>query len=160
MGTAKQQTAPPRMSVEPSRRVQRYEQRRARARRRVIAMAGLGLGAVVVVVLLVVVGGGGEPSAPTFTGSVVNVTLGDYVISGNLTAPAGEVRLEAVNAGGLRHNVGVRRGRISGDVAPGGEITLDLGVLAPGTYELYCDLVGHVERGMVSELVITPAVGG
>ena len=85
----------------------------------------------------------------------MKVVLGDYLIAGDLTAPAGNVRLEAVNQGGIIHNVGVRRGPISGSMQPGGAFTIDLGSLAPGTYQLYCDIVDHVEQGMVADLVIT-----
>jgi hypothetical protein len=105
--------------IQLSRRAQRYEARKARARRRML------------------------------------VVLGDYVILGNLTALAGRVRLQAMNQGGIIHNVGIRGGPISGDMRPGKGFTIDLGQLAPGTYELYCDIVGHVERGMVANLVIT-----
>jgi hypothetical protein len=113
---------------------------------------------VATVVVVVVVSSASNEAAPTTTpyaGSTVDVTLGDYVILGNLTAPAGSVRLQAINQGGIIHNVGIRRGPISGDMPPGKGFTIDLGQLAPGTYELYCDIVGHVEQGMVANLVIT-----
>ena len=120
----------------------------------------------VVAAVLLVAGGaviiatstGGDDTAPTttaFAGTTLKVILGDYLIAGELTAPAGSVRLEAVNQGGIVHNVGIRRGPISGDMQPGKGFTIGLGVLAPGTYELYCDIVGHVEQGMVADLVIT-----
>ena len=112
----------------------------------------------VATVVVVVVSSASNDSAPPTTiyaGSTVDVTLGDYVILGNLTAPAGRVRLQAMNQGGIIHNVGIRGGPISGDMRPGKGFTIDLGQLAPGTYELYCDIVGHVERGMVANLVIT-----
>jgi uncharacterized cupredoxin-like copper-binding protein len=81
--------------------------------------------------------------------------LGDYLIAGDLTAPAGNIRIEAMNQGGIVHNVGIRRGPISGDMQPGKGFTVELGSLAPGTYQLYCDIVGHVEQGMVADLVVT-----
>ena len=75
------------------------------------------------------------------------------------------MRLQATNIGRDRHNVGVRGGPISGDLLPGASLTLDLGQMAPGTYELYCDLPKHVESGMTATLTITEptsttAVGG
>ena len=85
----------------------------------------------------------------------MQLTLGDYSIEGNLTLPSGPVRLHAFNAGGLVHNVGIRGVAISGDIQHGKSFTLDVGVLAPGTYQLYCDIVGHVEHGMVADLVVT-----
>jgi plastocyanin len=142
--------------IQLSRRAQRYEARKARARRRMLVVIGVVV--LVTTVVVVVVSSASNDSAPTTTpyaGSTVDVTLGDYVILGNLTAPAGRVRLQAMNQGGIIHNVGIRGGPISGDMRPGKGFTIDLGQLAPGTYELYCDIVGHVERGMVANLVIT-----
>ena len=143
--------------IQLSRRAQRYEERKARTRRRLFVVIGIVM-LVATVIVVVVVSSASNDSAPTTTayaGSTVDVTLGDYVILGNLTAPAGSVRLQAINQGGIIHNVGVRRGPISGDMRPGKGFTIDLGQLAPGTYELYCDIVGHVEQGMVANLVIT-----
>jgi uncharacterized cupredoxin-like copper-binding protein len=138
-----------------SRRAQRYQARRAKARRRVIAAVGAGLAIIAVVATVVLSGSGGDTTAVPFVGTTVEVTLGDFTIGGDLTAPAGSVRLHAVNGGGIRHNIGVRGGPISGDALPGSETTVDLGDLNPGTYQLYCDIVGHVEKGMVAELVVT-----
>jgi len=83
------------------------------------------------------------------------VALTDYTIEGDLVAPAGHVRLSAVNVGAIPHNVGVRGGPIGTDLRPGGSSELDLGELAPGTYEVYCDVSDHVVRGMVAQLVVT-----
>jgi uncharacterized cupredoxin-like copper-binding protein len=109
-------------------------------------------------VLIIVTTSGGSDTPTTtvpFVGTTLNVVLGDYVIQGELTAPAGAVRLQAVNQGGIVHNVGIRRGPISGDMQPGRGYTLDLGSLAPGTYQLYCDIPDHVAQGMVADLTIT-----
>ncbi len=93
--------------------------------------------------------GGGDDA---FT---IDVALDDFTIEGDLVAPAGSVRLNAVNVGALPHNVGLRGGPISAELRPGGSIELDLGDLAPGTYELYCDVGDHVEQGMVATLIVT-----
>jgi uncharacterized cupredoxin-like copper-binding protein len=140
----------------PSRRAQRYQQRKVRARNRIIAAVSTVLLVVGVALIVMVSGGDGKPETTTpFVGSTLNVVLGDFTIAGDLTAPAGTVRLQAVNQGAIVHNVGIRRGPISGDMQPGGAFTIGLGTLAPGTYQLYCDIVGHVESGMVADLVIT-----
>jgi Sulfocyanin (SoxE) domain len=112
--------------------------------------------AMLVALIVVVAGGEGKTETTTpFVGTTLNIGLGDYTIFGDLTAPAGAVRLQAQNQGGIVHNVGIRRGPISGDMQPGGSFTIALGVLAAGTYELYCDIPDHVEQGMVANLVIT-----
>jgi hypothetical protein len=156
VGTASKKSSSPEARSYPSRRALRYKQRQARARRRVIVAISALLVVIAVVLVVVVSGGGGETATTTpFEGSTLNITLGDYVILGDLTAPAGPVRLQAANQGGIIHNVGIRGGPISGDIRPGKSFTLGLGVLKPGTYQLYCDIVGHVAKGMVANLVIT-----
>ena len=122
----------------------------------IAAIIGVAL-AVTVGVIVVVSGAGGGTTATTapFDGTTAKLVLGDYTIQGDLTVPSGHVRLEAFNAGGLVHNVGIRGGPISGDMQRGKSFTIDVGVLAPGTYQLYCDIVGHVEHGMVANLVVT-----
>ncbi len=155
MATATKKSGSSRTDVEVSRRALRYQQRRAQVRRRIIAAVGAGLLVIAVGVVVVVSKGGKATPPPAFVGSTLNLVLGDYNIVGDLTAPAGAVRLDAVNQGGIAHNVGIRRGRMSASLEPGEGLTLDLGVLPAGTYELYCDIVGHVEQGMVAPLVIT-----
>jgi plastocyanin len=158
MGTAatKDRTSPG-GGTYPSRRALRYQERKDRARNRLIAI----ISAVVLVAagaLIIATSTGGSDTTTTtapFVGTTLNIVLGDYVIQGDLTAPAGNVRLQAVNQGGIVHNVGVRGRPISGDMQPGGSFTLDVGALAPGTYQLYCDIPQHVANGMVADLVVT-----
>jgi hypothetical protein len=139
-----------------SRRAQRIQQRKARARHRwIAAIVGVILVVTVGVIVVMSSSGGGATKEAPFQGTVVQLTLGDYNIEGNLTVPSGPVRLQAFNAGGLVHNVGIRGVAISGDIQHGKSFTLDVGVLAPGTYQLYCDIVGHVEHGMVADLIVT-----
>lgn len=146
--------APPESSV--SRRAQRVRQRRAAQRTRILWIVG----AVVVLALAGVgiwaaVGGddGGDADEP-FAGTVLSLELGEYFIRGELTAPPGPVRLDAVNIGAIGHNVGIRRGRISNELATGESVQLEVGDLVPGEYELYCDIPGHVEQGMVATLTV------
>jgi hypothetical protein len=139
-----------------SRRAQRIQQRKARTRHKVIAaIVGVILAVTVGVIVVVSSSGGGATKPAPFVGTTLPLTLGDYSIEGNLTVPSGPVRLQAFNAGGLVHNVGIRGVAISGDIQHGKSFTLDVGVLAPGTYKLYCDIVGHVEHGMVADLIVT-----
>jgi manganese oxidase len=157
MGTATKARASSGTGAYPSRRALRYQQRKNRNRNRVVAIVSALL-LVVGIGLIINVAGGGESTSTTtvpFVGATLNVVLGDYVIQGDLTAPAGNVRLQAVNQGGIVHNVGIRRGPISGDMQPGGTFTIGLGNLAPGTYQLYCDITDHVAQGMVADLVVT-----
>ena len=138
----------------PSRRAQRYLQRRARTRRRIIAGVSSVLLLAGVVLIVIHLQNDSSDVAP-FVGSTIEVVLGDYTISGNLTAPAGAVRLHAVNNGGAIHDVGLRGGPMGNEIRPGFQTTVDIGTLAPGTYTLYCNVEDHEKRGMVATLVIT-----
>jgi Cupredoxin-like domain len=120
-------------------------------------VSGVLILAAVVFIVMQVNKDDGDAQAP-FVGSTIEVVLGDYTISGNLTAPAGEVRLHAVNNGGAPHDVGLRGGPMSNEMRPGLQTTVDLGTLAPGTYELYCNVEDHEARGMVAKLVITAPI--
>lgn len=151
VGTATKHTA---AAAPQSRRAARYQQRRARARRKLLGAIG-GVTLLVVIGLAVIANRGDGPGAPPFAGHTAEVELGEFFIRGQLTAPAGPIRLHASNIGGIRHNVGVRGGPISGDALPSRDLTLDIGTLAAGTYELYCDIPEHAQQGMVANLVVT-----
>ncbi|NNE10990.1 MAG: multicopper oxidase domain-containing protein [Ilumatobacter sp.] len=110
------------------------------------------LGAIAVTALIA----GGGSSEDAVTTSQLNVTLSEFAIDGELTAPAGQVVLNISNEGSLDHNVVVRGSNLRSQMlAAGGSTVLDLGELAPGTYELFCEVAGHEASGMVHDLVIT-----
>lgn len=140
-----------------SRREQRYLEAKTRTRRRIAA--GVGAAVVVAAAALVIVltagGGGSNPFA-------VSLTLDDYTIAGDLEVPAGELELVASNVGAIPHNVGLRGGAISSDLGPGEQGSVNIGDLEPGVYQLYCDIAGHVDLGMIATLTVTepPAEGG
>lgn len=115
------------------------------------------LGAAAVVVLgglVVVLTGGGSDDGDKV---VAGLTLDEYTIEGDLEIPAGDVRLEAVNVGAIPHNVGVRGGGITPELRSGEQGSVDIGELGPGTYELYCDVLGHEAQGMIATLTVTDA---
>ncbi|MEM7338738.1 MAG: multicopper oxidase domain-containing protein [Actinomycetota bacterium] len=97
----------------------------------------------------------GDPPEPP-PASVLAVSLNEYSITGDLTAPAGDVTLAITNTGSIEHNLvipslGVR----SPDIAPGATAMLDLGELEAGIYDLVCDVPGHESSGMTNALTIT-----
>lgn len=149
------------------KRVGRGSSWRARQehRRRVRLWVRVGFAAVVVAGVAAAIGGlilaNGSKAKPADDGvTVIQLQLGDYFIAGDLEVPAGRVRIKATNVGVLTHNVGVRRGPISRNLLTGETAALDLGELAPGTYELYCDVDDHTARGMVATLHVTEPVPG
>ncbi len=97
-------------------------------------------------------GGGGGGTAST----TLNVQLTEFAINGDLTAPAGRVQVHVTNSGSIEHNLALVDPPVSGgNLMAGGSETLDLGVLAPGTYRLICEIAGHEASGMSTDLVIT-----
>ncbi len=121
----------------------------------------LGGMAILVVPLMIVAGvaiwqhDGSSGAAAEVASSTVDLALSEFSIDGPATVPAGDVTLRLANVGSVEHNVGVRElGVVSPTVAAGSSADLAVGELAPGTYELYCDIPGHAEAGMVSSLTV------
>ena len=135
------------------------ERQRARRTKRIVVASSV-VAAVLIAVVVVLVTRGGGDSSPA-DGTVLEVDLGDYYISGQLTAPAGRVQLHATNVGVQPHDVGMAAigpgamPKITSTLLNGQDATLDLGELPPGTYQLFCDIGDHIARGMVANLTIT-----
>lgn len=127
---------------------------------------------VVVLSLLSAACGGGGSGAESTT---VSATLHDGAIElSPTTVPAGRVSLQVDNQGTMTHEIEVFAGAgadlpvsnnvadTSGmelvdeveDIAPGLTPTLDLD-LQPGRYLVICNLPGHYQMGMVTELTVT-----
>ncbi|MCP3990697.1 MAG: hypothetical protein GY724_16580 [Actinomycetia bacterium] len=97
----------------------------------------------------------GEAGSAGVGSGTIDVTLEEFAINGNFLAPAGDVTLEISNAGTVTHNVvATELGLRTVDLDIGGTATLSLGVLAPGDYELFCDITGHRDSGMVTTLTV------
>ena len=97
-------------------------------------------------------------SAEAVVSSDLDISLTEFAIEGELSAPAGDVTLNIVNAGAIEHNLAVRDlGIQSSNLMSRGVDTLELGALEEGTYELYCSIAGHEASGMVADLVIAPS---
>ena len=122
----------------------------------VVAIVAI-IGAVAVAAVISDDGGGGD-AIPT---TQLNVTLTEFALEGDLTAPAGNVVLNISNEGSIDHNVAVRELGLASNMLPGGGSTvLDLGNLSPGTYTLFCEVAGHEAAGMKADLVITEGAAG
>lgn len=114
-------------------------------------------------VTMVVVAVSSNDGAAAPANTRLQVSLQEFSITGDLTAPAGQITMELVNNGSMDHNVEVRGlGLVSSNVGPGGTVLFDLSSLAPGTYEIFCNIAGHEASGMVNTLTITGdgAAGG
>jgi manganese oxidase len=95
-------------------------------------------------------------SGATAVQTQLDVSLTEFAIEGELSAPAGDVTLNVVNGGAIEHNLGVRGLDVrSRNLTSRGVDELRLGTMEPGTYELFCSISGHAESGMTAELTIT-----
>jgi len=141
-----------------------------------IAMAGILIALVASVVVIGLIGllrdggngdggdgdggnGGDGASGPT----TIGVTLSEFAIDGNLSAMPGDVSLLVTNNGSQQHNVVVRETGAATPMLNAGEnATLALDALEAGSYELFCNVAGHAESGMIAPLEITetPAPAG
>ncbi len=125
--------------------------------------------AAIIVATIVVIGGvavtamitSGSDTVEAVPTTQLNATLTEFAIEGDFTAPAGNVVLNISNEGAIEHNVFVRGTSLqSQTLSAGGSTVLDLGVLEPGEYTLYCDIAGHESSGMIATLTITEGAAG
>ncbi len=64
--------------------------------------------------------------------------------------------IDVTNSGSVEHNISLVDPSVQGsNLAAGASEQLDLGELAPGTYEVICTIPGHAGSGMTAELTIT-----
>ena len=86
----------------------------------------------------------------------LEVSLSEFKIEGQLTAPAGNVVLNVFNDGAIEHNLAIKGTDIlSKNLLSRGLDIVNVPNLTAGTYELYCTIPGHEGSGMVADLVIT-----
>jgi uncharacterized cupredoxin-like copper-binding protein len=123
-----------------------------------IALVFLPLAAIGIIALLDDDSGAATQSASSST--TLDVTLSEFEISGELTAPAGDVRIVATNAGSAEHNLVLEGGPATPNISSGSNAELDLGTLDAGKYEVYCSIPGHREAGMQATLEVTDASDG
>ncbi|MFC1648381.1 sulfocyanin-like copper-binding protein [Nanoarchaeota archaeon] len=99
-----------------------------------------------------------EPEPMTeFT--LVKVTLDEWSIMPEPTeVKAGKIRFEVVNDGNYYHELDIVSGEEKyyvEDGVPSGETKIVEVELVAGTYKLSCPIPGHIEKGMVAELLVS-----
>ncbi len=101
---------------------------------------------------------GATPAADAAGGDAVAVSLTEFMIDMPAELPAGPTTFTITNDGTIEHNFEVEGQGIEEEFAanlqPGEtqELRVDL---APGTYEVYCPVGNHKDRGMRLELTVT-----
>jgi plastocyanin len=101
------------------------------------------------------------PAAPAV--QVLEVKAGDYYYEpSGLTAKVGPVKITMANSGPDRpHTVNVRNRNGSGDLVKSERVnvgqsgSIEFTVMEAGTYEVYCSLPGHADRGQKGMLTVT-----
>lgn len=97
--------------------------------------------------------GGGAEAMP-------EVTLSEFAIEpGDVRVTAGGM-LHVTNSGSIAHNLVVTDEDLrTEDLASGATGELPIGDLAPGQYELVCEIPGHADSGMTGTLTVVPGDG-
>ncbi|MEI2697025.1 MAG: cupredoxin domain-containing protein [Microthrixaceae bacterium] len=90
-------------------------------------------------------GGGGS--------GALAVSLTEFKITPGPATVASGGSLDVTNDGTTVHDLTVE-GLATPELAAGESATLDVSSLAPGTYELYCQIAGHRDSGMETELTV------
>ena len=96
----------------------------------------------------------GDPDESAVQGT--RVAMSEYAFDPDpIVVDAAAATLEVVNEGAIPHNLLIAElGKGAPDLDAGGTFTLELESVEPGAYSVICDLPGHREAGMVTELVV------
>jgi plastocyanin len=95
--------------------------------------------------------GGGATAGPSATPAV---TLSDFTITPNaVSLPAGGGIIKIGNTGATAHNLNVGT-LASPSVDPGKSGEIDVKSLKPGTYKMWCSIVGHEGLGMTGTVTV------
>jgi plastocyanin len=127
-----------------------------------LAILGFSVLALACAVLFVIIGvndNEGGTSAPS-AATTIDATLSEFAIDLSATEVAEGGSIEVTNAGTMVHNLAVtgtenRTANLNG----GDTATLSLAGLAPGSYELLCEIPGHASAGMVVNVTIVAGDG-
>jgi len=76
-------------------------------------------------------------------GTVAEVELTEFSISGDLTVPVGQVALRVTNNGSVARNLSLVDGFSTPNPNPAASSTINLGEMVAGIYRLLCTVPGH-----------------
>lgn len=95
-----------------------------------------------------------QPAAPT-EGQEIEVTMGEFKFDMSAReVKAGKVVFEVKNTGTVEHSFIIEElSKGTAQLKPGEEAKLEV-ELKPGTYTVICDVAGHKEAGMQTQLVV------
>ncbi len=120
-----------------------------------IALYLVGLAMIAGIVLVAGGKGGGSDSSGTGAATTIAVKLTEFKIEGELMASPGPITLQITNAGTMEHDFSIAQlNKTSGPIAPGKTVTLELGNVDAGDYEVICTVAGHAGSGMKTTLKV------
>jgi len=102
-------------------------------------------------------GGAGTSEAGAAPSASLSVSASEFAFEpAELTADAGEVTIELVNDGAAPHAIAVAGNGVdeSSEEVDGGAMTSLTVELEDGTYEIWCPVGDHRDRGMVGTLTV------
>jgi uncharacterized cupredoxin-like copper-binding protein len=138
-----------------SQRDRRVRQQEAAGRRRAWIVVGLLAALVVAGGAWLVVGSDSQGHGSETTTDTVSMTDFAFDPDPIVLSPGDGARLEVTNDGSVPHDLLISElGKGTPDLAPGASMVLDLSGQPPGTYKVICDLPGHVDAGMVTEITL------
>jgi uncharacterized cupredoxin-like copper-binding protein len=95
-----------------------------------------------------------EASATGSESSTLSYELTEFAILGPEEVKSGAITLEAHNSGSAAHNLTLEEGPKTPDLNAGESASIDVGVLAEGTYVIFCDIPGHRGAGMEATFTV------
>ncbi len=121
-----------------------------------VATSVLGVVLLAVVAVVVTSGGGGAGGGGASGSGTVRVSMTEFAFDPDpIVLTRGDARLDVVNDGAVAHDLVIGQlGKGTPDLPPGERMVLDLSDQPAGTYQVVCDLPGHTEAGMVTELTL------
>lgn len=94
-------------------------------------------------------------------GGTVPVSLIEFAIESDAIEIGPSGILEVTNDGAIPHNLaikGMEDAYGTADLDAGASESIDLSGLAPGTYDMYCTIVGHESSGMAGTITVAEGV--
>jgi len=101
-------------------------------------------------------GGASSSSSGSSSGPEVKIALTDFKFTPDkIEIPANTVvKLTAKNSGSVEHDITIDKISYKLAVPTAREVSKNIGPLQPGTYDVYCFVVGHKELGMIATLTV------
>ena len=107
--------------------------------------------------------GGGAETGGAAASETLHVVATDFAFDPSaITASDGNLTFEVMNEGGAPHALAIRGSGVdeSSDTVEGGQSTMLEVSLQDGSYEIYCPVGDHADRGMVGTLQVGVGGGG